>query len=236
MKILFLKCGAANPEMAARCGDYEDWFRGAMDGVEWDLVETYKGPWRADVRDYAGVLVSGSPRSVTAPEAWMDEVAALVRDADQRGRPVLGVCFGHQLIGWAYGGRVVKNPRGWELGTHEVHLTDAGKQDPLFRGLSHGLHVNETHEDAVDETALPEAVTVLAHNAQTPVQAIAAGDHVRGVQFHPEIAGPVSREYCLRRAPLIGEARAHELARRATDTPDAVKVLHNFITLFVRRG
>jgi hypothetical protein len=46
----------------------------------------------------------------------------------------------------------------------------------------------------------------------------------------------VSREYCLRRAPLIGEARAHELARLATDTPDAQKVLHNFIELFVRHG
>ena len=235
MKILFLKCGAANPEMAARCGDYEDWFRDAMD-IEWDLVETYRGAWRVELNAYAGVLVSGSPQSVTTPEPWMEEVAAVVRDADRRGTPVLGVCFGHQLIGWAYGGRVVKNPRGWELGTHPVHLTEAGERDPLFRGLGHPLHVNETHEDAVDETALPEGVTVLAHNPQTPVQAIAAGDHVRGVQFHPEIAGPVSREYCLRRAPLIGEARAHELARRATDTPDAQKVLHNFIELFVRRG
>src|SRR2546429_7892865 len=90
MKLLFLKCGAANREMAARCGDYEDWFRRAMPGVNWDLTETYNGPWKVDVGEYAGVLLSGSPRSLTEPEPWMNEVAEVVQAADRRGTPVLG--------------------------------------------------------------------------------------------------------------------------------------------------
>jgi GMP synthase (glutamine-hydrolysing) len=237
-KIVFLKCGAASPEMAARCGDYEDWFRRSMPDVIWDLVDTYRGRWqRPALAEYAGLLVSGSPRSLTEPEPWMEEVADLVHEADRRGVPVLGVCFGHQLIGWAYGARVVKNPRGWELGTQAIELTAHGREDALFRGIGPGpVQVNETHEDAVDETELPAGLRVLAENATTPVQALAAGDHVRGVQFHPEIHGAVSREYCLRRAPQVGAARAEALAGSAADTPDAERVLQNFMEWFVHKG
>jgi GMP synthase (glutamine-hydrolysing) len=102
--------------------------------------------------------------------------------------------------------------------------------------MAERLRVNETHEDAIDERSLPAGLRVLACNAQTPVQALATGTHVRGVQFHPEIAGPVSREYCLRRAPVIGQARAQALAEAAGDTPEAVQVLRNFIRYFVRRA
>src|SRR5262245_32612260 len=138
MKLLFLKCGAARADMAARCGDYEDWFAHVMPGARWDLVATYNGPWKVDLGAYAGVLLSGSPQSLTEPEPWMAEVAELVHAADRRGIPVLGVCFGHQLMGWAYGGRVVRNPRGWELGTVDVRLTEQGRTDPLFSGLADG--------------------------------------------------------------------------------------------------
>jgi GMP synthase (glutamine-hydrolysing) len=240
MKLLFVKCGAAQPDMAARCGDYEEWFRRGMPGVLWDSVCAYASQFRApDARDYAGVLVSGSPASVTRPEPWMEEVAALVRAGAECGTPVLGVCFGHQLIAWALGGTVRKNPSGWELGTTEIDLCAAGRADPLFAGLDQGtgrLHVNETHEDAVCADTLPAFVRVLARNAATPVQALAYGDHVRGVQFHPEVTGPISREYCLRRVPVIGAEAARALADAATDTPAAERVLANFVDRFCRKA
>jgi GMP synthase (glutamine-hydrolysing) len=237
LKLVLILCGAPAPEMAARLGNYVDWFANAMPGSEWDVVSAFDAPWRApNLGNYAGVLVSGSPSSVTQPVQWMHDVCDLVREADRRGKPVLGVCFGHQLIGHAYGARVVKNPRGWELGTTRVHITPDGRRDLLFKGLPEALDVNMTHEDAIDETTLGNQLAVLAHNDQTPVQAVAAGDHVRGVQFHPEVRALVSREYCLRRAPMVGECRAKELAQATVDTPEAERVLHNFMTEFVRKA
>src|SRR5262249_40900640 len=152
--------------------------------------------WRApELGAYAGIVVSGSPASLTAPAPWMDDVAELARSAAQHGRPVLGVCFGHQLLGWAYGARVTRHPRRWELGTQEVELTNDGRSDPLFADLPDRLEVNETHEDIIDETSLPPELRVLAGNAHTPVQALAWKEHVRGLQFHPEIGREISREY-----------------------------------------
>src|SRR5262249_19591703 len=113
VRLLFVLCGGAQPEMAARCGNYEDWFRHALPDVGWDTQAAHVGGWRPpDLSDYAGVLVSGSPASVARPERWMEELGELVRTAAQRGTPVLGVCFGHQLCAWAFGARVEKNPNG----------------------------------------------------------------------------------------------------------------------------
>jgi GMP synthase (glutamine-hydrolysing) len=236
MKLLFLKCGEASPELVARCGTYESWFRAFMD-IDWDRSEPREPGWCApDLGPYAGVVVSGSPASLTAPDGWMEDVAELARSAAQRGRPVLGVCFGHQLLGWAYGAQITRNPRGWELGTQEVELTEAGRADPLFADLPSVLEVNETHEDIIDETGLPADLRVLAGNAQTPVQALAWQEHVRGVQFHPEIGQEISREYCMRRRPYIGDEQAAALAAQTRDTPVAARVLANFVDRFVKRA
>jgi GMP synthase (glutamine-hydrolysing) len=152
---------------------------------------------------------------------------------------LLGVCFGHQLIGAAFGGSVVRNPRGWEISTHSVELTDRGRADPLFEGVDPSFDVNLSHADVVDVDTLSPAngVQVLAGNAKTDAQAIAAGDGIRGVQFHPEFSGAVVRSYIETRwDELRDDARSREagddhpeaLAARARDTPDAVRIFDNF--------
>jgi GMP synthase (glutamine-hydrolysing) len=240
VKLAMIKCGAARDELAARFGDYEDWFSRGMPGVTWDLLRADVGSWRwPRSNGYAGILITGSPASVTQPTPWMGEVAEMARETARTGRPVLGVCFGHQLLGWAFGARVVVNPRGWELGTQEITLTARGLADPLFRGCADAaghMRVNETHEDVVDETSLPPEMVCLAANARTPVQSIAVGDHVRGVQFHPEVSGAVGAEYCLARSPFIGQPEAEALAQASTDTPLSARVLTNFLEHFVRRA
>jgi GMP synthase (glutamine-hydrolysing) len=185
------------------------------------------------------MILTGSPRSLVEPEPWMDDAAAFVRKAAEAGVPVLGVCFGHQLLGHAYGGRVRINPNGWEVGTVEVELTDAGRKDPLFDGLPERLRVNQSHRDEVHE--LGEAVC-LARGDHTAHQSLAVGEHVRGVQFHPEMdAGVIRRIIHFRRMILDADAQARrrpvtaaELHDRSRDTPDAERVLRNFVAHLVR--
>src|SRR5207248_8736486 len=103
-----------------------------------------------------------------------------------RGLPVLGVCFGHQLLARAAGGDVVQNPRGREIGTVRVPLTEAGCKDPLFSWASGAeIEVQATHVNAVDH--LPCGATVLASNENTAAQAFRLSETVAGVQFHPEL-------------------------------------------------
>ena len=126
-------------------------------------------------------------------------------DTAARGVPVLGVCFGHQLLAHAHGARVVRNTHGREIGTVELALNAAGLEDPLFHGMPERFTVYSTHEDIVEHP--PEGTTVLAGNANTAVQALAFGPLMRGVQFHPEVHPAAMRALILARAEKL-EAEA----------------------------
>ncbi|HEX8908159.1 MAG TPA: glutamine amidotransferase [Anaeromyxobacteraceae bacterium] len=230
-RVLVVQAGSAEPAMRERFGDFPDWFaRHLAPRVELAVARPYERPLPAPAR-FHGVLVTGSLASATEPAPWMEETGAWLVEA-ARTRPVLGVCFGHQLLARALGGRVARNPRGREAGTVEVELTADGERDPLFAGLPTRLLVQETHEDEVVE--LPPGATLLAGNARTPVQAFAVGDTVRSVQFHPELDAARSRLLAeLRRAR--GEAAAWGGVEPATvrETPDATAVLDRWLVHFV---
>lgn len=238
-RVMLFQLGEAPEPVRQRHGTYVEWFERAWDGpltVVDGRSAAYR-PHHLRPRDFAAIIVSGSPSSLAEPEPWMDDALALVRRAHEDGTPLLGVCFGHQLIGRAFGGTVVENPRGWEVGTCAVHLHEAARQDPLFSGLETTLSVNLTHRDMV---ALPAdhagPLRVLAHNEATPIQALAAGEHIRGVQFHPEITGAVAQAYIEARRTFLADRNPDALIARTTDCPDGVAVMRNFRRHFVDRA
>jgi len=232
-RVLILQAGSASPAVRGRWGDYPAWFaRVLAPSVELRVVRPYQEPI-PPLAPFHGVLMTGSPRSVTAPEPWMDEAAAYMLAA-ARTRPVLGVCFGHQLLARALGGRVERNPRGREAGTVEVHLTEAGARDPLFAGVQATFPVQQTHADHIPE--LPPRATLLARNDFSPVQAFGVGEEIRCVQFHPEMDGERSRFVSeTRRELLDAEAPGGSVAVLASIqvTTSAERCLKNWLERFV---
>jgi len=232
-RVLILQAGSADPALRARFGDYPDWFaRHLAARVELRVVRPYEQLLPSPA-GFDGVIMTGSPKSVVDPEPWMDEAAAYLLEA-ARTRPVLGVCFGHQLLARALGARVERNPRGREAGTVPVRLTEEGERDPLFAGLASPLLVQQTHEDHV--AALPAGATLLAENEMTPVQAFAWGESVRCVQFHPEFDAERSRLLAeVRRERLDREAPGGAAAVRSSirETPDATSLLGRWLAHFV---
>jgi GMP synthase (glutamine-hydrolysing) len=229
--VLLLQLGEAPEPVRAVHGPFSSWYERAWGGPlrSHDARAGGRGP---DPRDFAGVIVTGSASSLVAAESWMDDAAALVLRAHDLGVPVLGVCFGHQLVGYAFGGEVVRNPAGWEIGTFDVSLTDEGRADPLFEGLPPVLRVNLVHQDMIAAPA-PLPLRVLLTNARTPVQALAVGDHVRGVQFHPEVTGAILKGYIGARRALLMAEDPDLLIARAADSPDGLTVLRTFRDRFV---
>jgi GMP synthase (glutamine-hydrolysing) len=232
-RVLILQAGSAEPAVRARFGDYPDWFaRLLAPRVGLRVIRPYEEKI-PPLAPFHGVLMTGSSRSVTTPEPWMDDAASYMLDA-ARTRPVLGVCFGHQLLARALGGRVERNPWGREAGTVEVQLTEAGAQDGLFAGAPETFSVQQTHEDHVPE--LPENATLLARNGSAPVQAYGVGESIRCVQFHPEMDAARSRLVNELRRELLdatapGGARAVLASVRVT--PVSERILMNWVERYV---
>lgn len=130
------------------------------------------------------VLISGSRHSVYENHPWMEELKIFVRRVIDQDIPLFGVCFGHQVITEALGGKVEPGQKGAEVGAIEITLTRDGEMDPLFKGLETTFQIGSFHKDTV--TLAPEGATELAVNGLYGAQAFAIGKHVRTVQFHPE--------------------------------------------------
>jgi GMP synthase (glutamine-hydrolysing) len=232
-RVLVLQAGSCDPAIRARHGDYPDWFARHLAARAALRVAR---PYEARLPDPApldGVLVTGSPWSVVEPAPWMDDAAGWLVDF-ARTRPVLGVCFGHQLLARALGGAVARNARGREAGTSAVDLTAEGRADPLFAGCPDRLLVQQTHEDHVE--LVPHGATLLAGNDFSPVQAYAFGGSIRCVQFHPEMDAARSRAYvAARRARYDAQCPggADAVLASIRETPDAVRVLANWLGRFV---
>ena len=218
-------------------GDYPRWFERAL-GMTLPVLRAHEGeallPALERVRPH-GVIVSGSPLSVTEEAPWMLQLGDDLLRIGARGTPVLGVCFGHQLLARAAGGAVVQNPRGREIGTVRVQLTEAGRKDPLFAPWAKGpeIEVQATHLDAVDP--LPPGATVLASNENTAAQAFRLSETVAAVQFHPELWAEAMRDLIAsRRDKLAAEGTdATALQKRVRDV-EAGALLHAFAAQAIR--
>jgi GMP synthase (glutamine-hydrolysing) len=231
-RILIVRTGRPSEPVARRFGGFEDWF-GRLVSPRVDVeVADAAAPLPA-FSPFDGILLTGSLASVTERAPWMHALAHWSLAA-ARARPLLGVCFGHQLLGWALGGRVERNPSGPECGTRTVTLTAAGRADPLFDGLPPRFLAPEAHEDHV--RAAPPGARLLATGARTPVEAFAWGDTLRAVQFHPEFDEGRSHATVSASRAMLNLARpggcsiAHGTIRA---TPVAAQVLDNWLTGFV---
>ena len=241
--VLLIKCGDAANHIRLKVGDYDGWFASALAGarVQVNVVRPYLREALPAAKGYDAIFVSGSSSSVREQLPWMKETATWLRESAEAGRPILGVCFGHQLLGEAYGSRVVLNPNGRETGTVDVELTAEGRDDPLFAGMPERLPVQSTHEDVVDVP--PPSARVLAHNANTALQAVAFAKKVRGVQFHPELSPEGMKaliesrvEKLENEAAARGHPRGHFVPRLLAGirpTPFGPALLRNFLEAFV---
>ncbi|HPR64675.1 MAG TPA: glutamine amidotransferase [Thermoanaerobaculia bacterium] len=228
--LLILKTGSTYPEIASGHGDFEDWFIRIIEscGAAYEVVDATV-PFAADLTRFSGAILTGSLASAYWDEPWIGTIADWIRRAVRSGKPILGVCFGHQMLGRALGGTVRRCTNGLELGTVEIHLTGEGKSDPLFEGLPDTFQAQETHVDEV--VTPPPGAHVLAKNSHSAIQAMACGEDVWGVQFHPEITDEIMRSLIL---DLNTKGKLRESDSLLSDirpTPVAEGILKRFISL-----
>ena len=230
--VLVLQTGTTLPQIAARHGDFAAWFL-RMAGLarhEAEVVRVDRGEALPKSGVHAAILVTGSASMVTEREPWSERsaewLAAVVRSA---AAPVLGVCYGHQLLAHGLGGRVDWNPRGRQIGTKPLQTTSAAASDPLFGGVMPQFRAQTTHQQSVVEA--PAGAQVLATSALDPHQALRFGERAWGLQFHPEFSAGVMAGYIRgRRERLIAEGLdPMALLRECGPAPEARHLLRRFV-------
>jgi GMP synthase (glutamine-hydrolysing) len=197
----------------------------AFAGLRWEAHDARVLDVLPDLTDALAVIVTGSPASVTEGQPWMERAAACLAQLVRDEVPVLGICFGHQLMGHALGGRVAPNPRGREMGSVEFSsLAD----DPVVGGPGSWI-VNSTHVDSVVE--LPPGARVIGSTELEPYAAIQFGPVAWGVQFHPEFDAAVLRQYVEARRPALLNERfdVERVERGLQDAPAAIAMIERFL-------
>lgn len=181
-----LECDHVDGRYRSICGDYLDMFAALLDLdlVPYDVVN---GALPVSVGECDVWLATGSRFSVYDAEPWIARASEFVRDIHAAGSPLVGVCFGHQLLAHALGGRV--EHRGWNVGAIDTHLDE---QDLVLLYM---------HHDQV--TALPDGARVAGSHPSCDVAAFEVGTS-RGIQAHPEFSPAYIEALLDDRAERIG--------------------------------
>ncbi len=224
MRIGILKTDALRKEFVDKYGEYPAMFERLLRQIDPDLnYATYDvqlNQYPDHIDDNEIYLITGSKNSVYDREDWIDNLCNFVRLLHSRKKPLIGVCFGHQLVAHALGGKAQKAAQGWQVGLKDVQLLpgaeSAGIEGDTFKLIS-------SHQDQVTEAA-PGSV-ILASHEQCPVAMTRLDDHIFTVQGHPEFAADFARDLFTYREPILGEALSKQAIASLAEQSDGAKVL-----------
>jgi GMP synthase-like glutamine amidotransferase len=216
MRIALIQCGHVHPELVADHGDYPELFADLLDhhGIDLTTFDVTEHPPPTDIERFDGWLISGSTSSAYEDLPWIAPVEALARDLVDRQAPLVAVCFGHQLLAQALGGRVERADGGWGVGAHRYEVL--GEPPAWMDPPASSVRLIASHQDQVAE--LPSGATVIARSDHCPVAAYTVGPAALAIQPHPEFTAPVSRGLIVRRREAIGSERAED-ALESLDGP-----------------
>jgi len=198
-----LTCDQVREHLADRHGEYPDMFTRLLHAVRPSLeivpYRVYANEFPAQIDACDAYLITGSRRSVYEPDAWIRRLEQYVRDLHAARKRTVGICFGHQMMGLALGGRTEKAAQGWGIGKHQVEMVQT---EPWMLPAANGYGVFVSHRDQITE--LPPGACRLAQNAHCPNSMFVFDDIFLGIQGHPEFNAGYARDLVLGREALYG--------------------------------
>lgn len=231
--IVIVKTGGKIASLTSVAGDYEDWIAEGlgMTSYPFTVVDVVGGAPLPALSEVVAIVITGSASMVTEQSAWMKHTADWLRQAVSQRVPLLGICFGHQLLAQALGGEVGYNPRGLEVGTVTIRLAAEALSDPLFEGMPSKFAAQVSHRQSV--LRLPPGARLLASSDKDQHQAFALGPCAWAIQFHPEFDARIIRvfiEHYRLRLSEEGDS-AQRLLDTVAESPDSAALLRRFANI-----
>ncbi|MBS7525936.1 glutamine amidotransferase [Fusibacter paucivorans] len=187
---LIIQTGHTNEYILKKGPDFSDMFQAVVGNRHIKICNVFEGEVPPNAFSAVDrVIVTGSLSMATERMPWMLQTEAWLRNAAAAGVPILGICFGHQMLAMAFGGSVGDHPMGTEMGTSVVALNEAGVNDPLFAGIPKRFAGYVAHTQSV--LAYPETAVCLGSSDYEPNHIIKWGANIYGFQFHPEFTDEV---------------------------------------------
>ena len=159
---------------------FRDLFDGLPQRFRYHVYMTIGGILPDHVDEQDAYLITGSPLSVNSDARFLPDLFEFIRRCDDARKPLVGVCFGHQAIAAALGGRVEKSGSGWNVGVETTRYTET--RPWMWPPTDLNLYV--FHQDEVVE--LPDGCSLLGSSSRNPCASFARGDHIFTTQSHPE--------------------------------------------------
>ena len=224
MKLAILETGRPPDDLAARFGDYPAMVERMLGpGFDFEVFDVHGGELPGDAGAFEAYLITGSPAGVYDPLPWIGPLLHFIRQA--KDRKMVGICFGHQAMAEALGGKVEKSDKGWGIGLHRYHVHRA---EPWMAGTAE-IAVPVSHQDQV--VTQPPHTEVLASSDFTPYAALSWTDRPAiSFQFHPEFEPAYAKALVDLRRERLPEPDA---AIASLDRPNDTARIAEWIRLFL---
>jgi GMP synthase-like glutamine amidotransferase len=233
MKLGILKADAVKPEFAAQFGEYPDMFADVLLTVEPSLslvtYEVVDGEYPADLDEVDAYLITGSKLSVYDDVPWVNKLKQFVVKLHGAKKKLVGICFGHQMVAEALGGKTAPAASGWCVGVHVIKPT----VDAALYGLpASDLQLRSNHRDQVIK--LPPGAKVLASTEACPIASLGLGDHILTFQGHPEFSEGYARALLTMRREILGQELYQTAISSLEKETDNLRVARSIVEFISR--
>ena len=233
MKVGILNTDTLKTEFDTKYGQYPAMFKNVLLQADPNLqihsYEVQSGDYPTALDECDAYLITGSKVSAFDDIPWVNELKIFVRSLHQHQKKLIGICFGHQLIAEALGGKVERSNGGWHVGVHGATL----KKNTILFGSSHQeFNLIYNHQDQV--LKIPRESILLASCKNCPVAMLAIDDHILSFQGHVEFDVAYAKDLLEMRRSILGEDRYLKASDSLKEKTENAKVT-DWILKFLKK-